>query len=235
MADDHNKISDLAEEVYEIYSRAQLQIIGNIARRAGTEEAGARSWERAKLAQINALLGEVSEVMDAAGSEAVILATDGMQKSYEMGYADIGEGIPMATITPETQVDERKVQALAEELLGMKTNAIRGANYVYRRTILESTALMATGNYTRRQATQEALIRFAAQGVSGFRDKKGRQWSLEAYSRMATRTSYVQANLSGTADRMREEGYDKVIVSAHPGPSELCAPHENHIYIMDIS
>lgn len=227
---DYNKIEAMAEIIYEIYAGAQLKILQDIARRAskGAPEA---AWQRRKLAELDALMAETRKVLDSADELAIAGTGKGMQEAYLMGYNDIGiEGVDAAF---GVTVDQRKVATLAEELHRMRFYAESGTMSVYRRVIAESSALMATGTYTRSGATQEALIRFAANGITGFRDRNGRQWSLEAYARMATRTSYVRANLTGTLDRMNEYGYDKVIVSDHPGESVLCRPFENKILIAD--
>lgn len=226
----HNKIDEMAEIIFDIYSNAQLKIIQEIARRVakGVPEA---KWQRQKLAELNGLLVETGKIMDKANDKAIPLTAEQMQEAFLLGYNDVGVDLPPAVSM--IGIDKRKVIALAEELLKMKNSAIIGTNSVYRKVVNESVQLMATGVYTRKQATQEALIKFAARGVGGFRDRAGRQWSLEGYARMATRTSYVRANLTGTLDRMEEFGYDKVIVSDHPGESALCRPFENKILIAD--
>lgn len=229
----YNKIDAMSEIIYNIYHTAQLKILQDIARRVakGAPEA---EWQRRKLAELEALMKDAREILDDAELQANSDIGRDMQKAYIMGYSDIGiEKIDKAVGLAGITVDQRKVAALAEELLNIRNGALLGTNATFRQVITESTTLMATGAYTRKQATQEALIRFAANGISGFRDKAGRRWSMEAYARMATRTSYVRANLSGTLDRMNEFGYDKVIVSDHPGESALCRPWENKVLIAD--
>jgi transposase len=67
----------------------------------------------------------------------------------------------------------------------------------------------------------EPLDRFAAHGVTGYRDPAGRNWLLKTYAEMATRTATGQAHLTGTLDRYREQGRDLVISDS---PEECPVP-----------
>lgn len=73
------------------------------------------------------------------------------------------------------------------------------------------------------------LDRFAAHGVTGYRDAAGRNWHLETYAEMATRTATGQARLTGTLDRYRKQGRDLVIISDSPEECSLCRPYEGNV------
>jgi transposase len=73
----------------------------------------------------------------------------------------------------------------------------------------------------------EPLDRFAAHGVTGYRDPAGRNWLLETYAEMATRTATGQAHLTGTLDRYREQGRD-LVISDSPRNAP-CRPYEGNV------
>src|ERR1035437_1951419 len=88
---------------------------------------------------------------------------------------------------------------------------------------------VAAGTVTRREATQLALNKFADQGITGFVDTAGRNWSLSAYSEMATRTAVGHAAIDGHLETLMANGVDLVIVSDSPGECPLCAPWQGEL------
>ena len=86
-----------------------------------------------------------------------------------------------------------------------------------------------TGARSRIQAIQNALNKFAGKGITGFVDKSGRGWSMEAYTEMATRTAAGRAAVQGHLDRLHDEGIQLVIVSDAPRECPLCRPWEGKV------
>ncbi|MEU1667401.1 phage minor capsid protein [Streptomyces sparsogenes] len=85
---------------------------------------------------------------------------------------------------------------------------------------MTATPLLGTGN--RRQATQDAMRRFADQGITSFRDRAGRRWQLTSYAEMAVRTSVGRAATEAHTRTLAEASVDLVIVSDSPA-SARCA------------
>lgn len=116
-----------------------------------------------------------------------------------------------------------------QQLDATSLRILRTAEDVYRSVIGEVTQQGLAGEFTRRQAAQAALDRFAVRGVTGFTDTLGRQWSLASYTEMACRTSASRASMAAKMQRYVDRGKDLVIVSDAPGECERCRPWEGQV------
>lgn len=105
----------------------------------------------------------------------------------------------------------------------------RRADDIYRTLALENVRGSVTGYKTWEQAAKGFREQLAEQGVTGFKDARGRQWNMRTYSEMVARTATMEAHLEGTKNRLWEHGYDLVIISRHPGACELCLPWEGEV------
>ncbi|MBE0430103.1 MAG: phage capsid protein, partial [Thermoleophilia bacterium] len=125
------------------------------------------------------------------------------------------------------------VNALARETIGLvtatHTQILRSSVDMYRATISQTMAQVLTGTQTRREAAQAAMDRFAGRGIIGFIDRSGRNWRLESYVEMATRTGAGHAMIEGRLKSYQEDGRDLVIVSDAPEECPVCEPWEGQI------
>lgn len=106
---------------------------------------------------------------------------------------------------------------------------LRAVDDAYRRAVAETYTPVLTGDLTRLQASQHALDRLAAQGISGFTDRAGRRWNLASYIEVAMRTATQRAAIAGALDRYRADGIDLVFVPRIPHGCPVCAPYEGRI------
>lgn len=227
---------ELAAAVAEVYFAAEIKLFKALK----TRLKGSESYEdfRQKYNQIRLLRKDINKIILKLDQYSETEVSRILKKAYfngaNMADIDILENAKTLEITAAfNRVDEGKIEALAKAIIGQLQEGhpqiLRYADDVFRKVISEGVRDMAAGSITRQRAVQEALNRFADQGVAAFIDKSGRRWSLSAYSEMAVRSGLVQANLSGTMDRMSELNQDLVIVSEHPEECELCRPFENKV------
>jgi hypothetical protein len=249
---DMNKI--LATQVVDLYNNAETDLLEKIANRlkAGVDAPG---WEIAKLRQIQQMRDDVQKQVNILNKEMPTAVNSTVKKAYKAGLDGVDKDLIKQGLAYEKNgqmfftealgakpggvgiafgtIDQRKVEAIAKALQDQlkltHPQVLRYSDDVYRSTIVNAVMQEATGTLTMRQAVQFSLTKFAIKGVSGFVDKAGRNWTLGAYSEMACRTGYVQANLAGTQDRMDDLGIDLVIVSVHSAPSPLCLPWEGKV------
>ena len=72
-------------------------------------------------------------------------------------------------------------------------------------------------------------------GITGFVDKRGREWKVSTYAEMLARTSVMNAMLTAKTTELQACGYDLVRVSRHLGAEgsdhdcELCRPWEGKV------
>lgn len=224
----------LAREVAEIYGDAQNTMLAKVSRRLarGIDYPG---WAEAKRADIRRLRHEALidiQRLDRRGPDAVRVAIEG---GYQAGLAaaDAENIVSVASGFAATNV--QAVEALAAETIGAvaSTHAmiLRSTLDIYRSVINEAALReTVTGAMSRREAAQRALAKLAGQGIKGFTDAAGRQWALESYVEMATRTGTGHAMLEGTLNSYKAAGHDLVIISDAPEECRVCRPFEGRIF-----
>lgn len=119
-----------------------------------------------------------------------------------------------------------KIQALtsarsAAELAGQmsKTQSVLNA----------AAGAVNLGTETRQQAVRQAIQTLAKQGITGFIDKGGHQWSPEAYVNMDVRTTVHNTAIQAQKARSADYGVDTFQISTKAGARPLCAPYQGWI------
>jgi hypothetical protein len=120
-------------------------------------------------------------------------------------------------------------QELTQRMSSTHLNVLRWQQDAYRDVMAQPAADVLLGTKTRLRAAQVAWEHLLARGVSGFTDKRGRNWDLASYVEMATRTTVAHAALEGALDRFRQNGIGLVIVSNAPQECERCRPWEGEV------
>lgn len=221
----------LAKELADIYGEATARLMFAVARRLarGIDEPG---WAEAKLLELLQLRADAAEV--------VRFLDDQVPTTVEQVIADAAEaGVQQAVrdldlkASPVAATNTSAVDALARQTIGDLSRThlqiFRSAEDVYRAVITETSSGTVVGAETRRQSAQRAVSRFARRGVTGFRDRAGRNWSIETYAEMATRTATGRAMIQGSLDTYVADGRDLVIVSDAPEECKVCRPYEGKL------
>lgn len=229
----------VAATVASIYADAELRLIALIAK--SVEQTGmAPDWAVRQLQDIGrlsaaaqGLLAELSPIVAATIDAAVTAAAATGVNTADREISDSGFVTRAPAPASMSVVDAAAVAALAREtaevVTGTHSHILSSTIDVYRRIIADTTGRTVTGVQTRRQVLQQALDRFAQQGVSGFTDRAGRNWRMDTYADMALRTSAFRAQTAGHQARLRQRGFDLVVVSHHRNPSPQCAPFEGKV------
>ena len=139
-----------------------------------------------------------------------------------------------ATLSPAFgAVNKQTVQVLTDNanqrLASLTTFIGRNMDDVYRHLALENIRGAAIGYDTWRQAAKQYKSNLADKGVTGFKDKSGRDWNMNSYVKMVARTTTMEAHLEGTKNRLLSSGHDLVKVSKHSNPCKFCAPWEGKV------
>lgn len=219
----------LAKEVADLYSAAVDRMLAQVARRLakGIDRPG---WAERKLIETVQLRNQAQATVD----RLAVLGPDAINRALIGGWEAGGVDATIELGGAFVGTNTRAVEALASETITSVRSThgqiLRSVVDGYRSVIAEVAAPnVLTGTESRRQATQRALDRFATQGVTGFRDRSGRSWSIESYAEMATRTAVGRAQVAGTLDRYQEGGRDLVIVSDAPQECERCGRWEGRV------
>ncbi|MEU1168879.1 phage minor capsid protein, partial [Streptomyces sp. NPDC005921] len=136
-------------------------------------------------------------------------------------------------VTPQAQAVDRLAQEAVDVVTSVHRSILRTVVDAFRGIVAEVTATPLLGTGTRRQATQDAMRRFAGEGIRAFIDKAGRRWQLPTYAEMAVRTSVARAATEAHMRTLSEAGVELVIVSDSPRECPLCRPWEGKVLAID--
>ncbi len=169
-----------------------------------------------------------------------------VQKEVKSYYQEHGQdaikvlkadGFPVNTVFG--LVDDEAVEALSGEIMTYYREAYSGVKRAAMRMLNESArlqiqALLAEGKITgaTRKAISDRIAGELRKGFVALVDRGGRQWSIEAYSNMLTRTMLVKTSNQGMMNRLLRNGYDLVRVSDHLGSCPLCNPWQGQVLSM---
>lgn len=224
---DPDAIARASKVVSDIYGDAVARMLTQVAKRMarGIDEPG---WAEAKLLDLIALRADAQAIVAELAETGPPAVQKAIAEASEAGRTAAARQMRVS-LQPTTNTSA--VEALARETVGRLTGThdgiLRSIDDIYRQVVAEVSAPgVVTGTETRIQATQRALDRWAAKGVTGFRDAAGRNWELESYAEMATRTATGRAMIDGRLDEYQSNGRQFVIVSDSPQECSLCRPFE---------
>ncbi|SNR33003.1 phage minor capsid protein [Blastococcus mobilis] len=221
-----------AKVLADLYGDAAQHLIALVADRlaAGITDPG---WAERKLSDVLRLRRDAQRFVTRLADQVDASLYELLAEAYSAGVlAAGGPGVTEAQ-AGIVATNRGAVQAYAAELAGTvqttHTRILRTAEDVYRRVIADVAGQVVTGVQTRREAAARAVSRFAQQGVTGYVDAKGRNWSIDTYAEMATRTTAGQAHLQGGIDRYQQQGRYLVVISDAPEECSLCRPWERTV------
>ena len=219
----------LAKQVSDIYAQATADLLSLISRRLSRGLA-APGWAEERLAEILELRRRANVIVQRMQTEGTAAVLRALEDAYRGGRLDVLSSLDSPGMTG---VNRRAVGILAADaqraLNSTAPRVLRWTEDTYRSVIADVTSSTITGTSTRAEAAARAMDRFALRGVTGFVDAAGRNWTLDTYTEMATRTGTGQAFLEGTLDKYRANGDDLVIVSNSPEECPLCRPYEGNV------
>lgn len=88
----------------------------------------------------------------------------------------------------------------------------------------------AVGSESRGQAIRNVIKEFNSKGIPAFVDKRGRQWTPEAYVSMTLRTTAGNVATEAMNARMDDLGLSLIQVSSHSGARPKCAKDQGKIF-----
>ncbi|PJN19275.1 phage capsid protein [Streptomyces sp. CB02120-2] len=230
-------VEDLATGTRDLYADAETRLLGIIARQLAAD-LDAPGWAERKLSAIQAMRRASQSVVEQLDQAVTLEVFDVVADSYNTGHraavAELGALSDDARrlvddITPGAQAVDRLAEETVDLLTSTHRSILRAVDDRYRAIVAEVTATPLLGTGTRRQATQDAMRRFADEGIRTFRDVSGRPWTLTAYAEMAVRTSVGRAATEAHMRTLSTAGVELVIASNAPRECPLCARWEGRV------
>ena len=224
------QLADLAA----LYEDAELRMLSIIAKRlkAGAE---APDWAVSKLYELEMVKLEMRKDLAKWAPTAATRVKNLIKGAYTGGEAEalatlVKAKMPTATAPiVENKALTKLLSETTQSVLGVHSTVLRSVDDAYRSVVREASSGMLLGSDTRADAVQQALNRFADKGITGFVDKKGRNWEMRSYVEMAVGTASHRASTQGHLDKLQASGHDLVVVSDHKGECDPCRKWEGKV------
>jgi len=146
-------------------------------------------------------------------------------------------GVDISKLSGFAVVNREAIKALTDEVALNFANGIvgisRNANMLLSDTLKQQlNYIIAEGKLTgetRKLISANLKTRLQKEGLTSLRDRAGKKWTFDNYTRMLARTKAVEARNQGLANRMLTSGYDLVEVTNHGTDHPACAAWEGEI------
>lgn len=223
-----------ATPVAELLSRLELEMLESaaLALRGDQDRDG---WEAQALARVRLWRTQAERGVAGALAELGVAVRVALLGAQREGAAAALVDLPDE---PVAQPQGLRGVLLSERRLGAQlAAALQSAPRLLEATLREAVRAgvdeVRAGKATRRNGSQQVLDKLVAQGVTGFRDSAGRNWSLSSYTEMAVRTETQARALAAGDAAIRAVGISQVIVSDSPRECPLCRPFEGKVLEME--
>lgn len=248
-----------AETIDSIYIDLEAQLMQNIARHlSGWDEPIATDkWLMQKLAEIGKLNQEnikiiakmsgvsvtaAERMLNEMAEEAVKMTEPGFQCMARQRL--VNSAIDAGKSKNVKQV-MKNLQRQAKDSLNLtNTTMLHKAQEAFKSLVQNTaeeslkimnnnTSAVITGVESRQQALRRTIRQFNDKGITGFVDKKGRNWTPEAYVNMAMRTTAGSVADKVQTARCEDMGVNLIQIDSHSGARPKCAKDQGKIFSLD--
>jgi hypothetical protein len=225
--------SRFAAPVAELIQAEELKLL-EAAALALRGDQTAPQWEATALARIRVWRTQADRAVAGAADRLAIAVREALLGATAEAATVSLADVPGRTVDPPE--GERGLR-LSQDRLGAQLAATlqqtpRLLEAVLREAVRAGVDEVRAGRVTRPQASQQVFNRLALQGITGFRDKAGRNWSLSSYCEMAVRTETQARALEAGDANIRAVGLDLVVVSDSPRECDICRPFEGKVLFL---
>ena len=204
-----------------------------------------------------AIIAGYSEVQGGQAMDAVLTAAE-----TEMGYLDnavqAANAAGLSEYFSDIPAEESALGAakafqrqaasdlnLVNTVMGYKAKSayVNAVNAIYRDTsegrqgaldiMGKGAAKAVSGQMSLQEATRKTIRELAQKGIPAFVDKRGREWSPEAYVMMDMRSTLGNTARAAQNARCDEYGINLIELSSHLGARPKCAIDQGKIYSRD--
>ncbi|MER6874224.1 phage minor capsid protein, partial [Amycolatopsis sp. NPDC000673] len=135
----------------------------------------------------------------------------------------------LAGVVPGMQAAAILAADLTSRLEALPLRVLRWQQDAYQTAVAAAAPDQLLGTGTIHSAQRAAWDRLAAQGVTGFVDRAGRDWNLASYVEMAVRTATGRAWNDGHLARMASAGVELVTITRSRHACQLCTRWEGRV------
>lgn len=245
-----------AETIDSVYIDLESQLMQNIARhlRDWEQPIDTDRWLLQKLGEIGKLNKEnikliakmsglsqtaAERMLNEMAEEAVQNMEPGFQYLARRGLAE--EAVDYAKSKNVRQTMENLVQQAKDSLNLTNTTMLHKAQEAFvalvqntaheaLKIMNSNTSSVITGSESRQQALRKTIRQFNDVGITGFVDKRGRNWTPEAYVNMSMRTTAGSVANEVQTARCEDYGINLIAIDTHPGARPKCAKDQGKIF-----
>lgn len=234
----HNDTDQLADMYANLESRIFTEIIQVLqqGKRQDVTAENVIEWQAQQLARSGLLVKKVIQIMaeydqlDPTYIEQV-LQQDGYQIVDETTaeLEKLGKKAPEISSNANNLIDSlvNQTRQTLENTVN-QTLLTRNINHnavvrTYQSILKKSTIETVTGLKTHEQAIKDAIYKQVDEGIPVLKDRAGRTWSLEAYTRMVLTTTANRTYNDARTKRMQEMGQSLCVMTSHPNSRPACA------------
>lgn len=248
-----------AETIDRVYMDLEARLMQNIARhlRDWEQPIDTDRWLMQKLAEIGKLnkenikiIAQMSGLSQTAAERMLNDMAEEAIKNTDPGFQYlarqrlIGEVVD-AEKSKNIKRVMKNLQRQAKDSLNLtNTTMLHKAQEAFK-TLVQNTAEEAlkimnnntgaviTGAESRQQALRKTIRQFNDNGITGFVDKRGRNWTPEAYVNMAMRTTAGSVANEVQTARCEDMGVNLIQIDSHSGARPKCAKDQGKIFSLD--
>lgn len=204
-----------------------------------------------------AIIAGYSEVEGGQAMDAVLAAAEteigyldnAVQAANAAGLSEYFSDIPAETSAMNAAKAFQRQAAsdlnLVNTVMGYKAKSayVNAVNAIYRDTaegrqsaldiMGKGAAKAVSGQMSLQEATRKTIRELAQKGIPAFVDKRGREWSPEAYVMMDMRSTLGNTARAAQNARCDEHNIQLIEVSSHMGARPLCATYQGRIFSRD--
>lgn len=226
-----NQISALQNELIDIYSKIEIELIVSVAKRLSNydEVSGSLNWELKKLSELNVLSKDLMKIIQKYASKTN-KAVENMLKKAMLGNVDknyldeaFKEGLAAINYKSLSKSPTFKrmlntsIYELNNSLSMINSKAIETAKESYVKVLNKAYVEVATGTYSYSTAIQKGIKEMAKNGIKGATYESGRSIGIEPAIRRDTLSALIHNVNQSTIETAKEVGTNYVEVSEHLG------------------
>ena len=250
------KNQQAAETIDSVFIDLEAQLMQNIARHLQDwkKPIDTDKWLMQKLAEIGKLNQEnikiiarmsglsqitAERMLNELTKESIDSMEPGFQHLVDRGLADktidVGKSKNVKQVTKALRKQAKEAINLTNTTMLHKAQEafkalVQSTSDEVLRIMNSNTASVITGAESRQKALRRTIRQFNEKGITGFVDKRGREWTPEAYVNMAMRTTAGSvANEMQTA-RCLDYGINLISIDSHSGARPKCAKDQGKIF-----
>ena len=212
-----------AEKLIRLYGEAEKDILKIIAK--GLLKGNDLTYQKTVLANVKAILADLNKGARTWTNASVKSTYKNAAENVDDNLKELGVFKPSIGFGAIHQQAMKVLADNAFDRLESVSQVIgRQSSDLYRNAALDAVRGAVGGYETWQQVARRYKEQLADRGITGFKDKAGRDWDMTRYARVVARTTTMECHIQGSCNRLLEQGHDLIKISTHRNACDKCVP-----------